>query len=112
MHVKKHKSKVYGASFTAAEKRAMELEIKRQIAEYEREHCKEVDAMILWALHEVFGFGPKRLRKFFDNFSETMERLHKWYEMDESDESWLCSYKLKSIGIDIEEWLSNNDKNS
>lgn len=33
MLVKKAGGKVYGATFTAAEKRAMDMEIKRQLAE-------------------------------------------------------------------------------
>lgn len=40
--------KVYGADFTAAERKAMNLEIQRQLAEYSRKHANEIDAIILW----------------------------------------------------------------
>lgn len=43
---------------SAAEKKAMDLEIQRQLAEYDQKHLVEIDAMILWVLHERFGFGP------------------------------------------------------
>lgn len=54
MQIKKYGGKVYGANLTAAEKKAMDLEIRRQLAEYEKGHMHEIDAMILWLLHEEF----------------------------------------------------------
>lgn len=35
-------------ALTAAEKRAMNLEIQRQLAEYDSKHNIELDAIILW----------------------------------------------------------------
>lgn len=57
MQLKKAGGKVYGAVLTAAEKKAMDLEIQRELAEYDRKHIAEIDATILWVLHEQFGFG-------------------------------------------------------
>lgn len=54
---------MFGASLTAAEKKAMDLEIQRELAEYDRKHLAEMDALILWVLHEQFGFGAKRLAR-------------------------------------------------
>ena len=54
MQVKKAGGKVYGAILTAAEKKAMDLEIQRELAEYDRKHIAEIDATILWVLHEQF----------------------------------------------------------
>lgn len=42
MRVKKAGGKVYGADFTAAERKAMNLEIQRQLAEYSRKHANEI----------------------------------------------------------------------
>lgn len=89
---------------TAAEKKAMDIEIRRQLAEYDLKHANELDAMILWHLHEEFGFGPKRLKQFYDTFAVRLDELIKHYEMTDSDMVWLCTYKLKQYGIDIEEW--------
>ena len=69
MLVKKAGGKVYGATFTAAEKRAMDMEIKRQLAEYTRKYEADLNATILYVLHEQLGFGEQRLKKFFDRFS-------------------------------------------
>lgn len=104
MRVKKYKGSVFGADLTAAEKKAMNMEIQRQLVEYERKHTIELEAIILWVLHEQLGFGEKRLRRFHDGFTPEVEALLKRYEMDDSDDAWLCTRKLKDMGIDIETW--------
>lgn len=57
MRVKKAGGRIFGGTMSAAEKKAMDLEIQRQLAEYDRKHLIEIDAMILWVLHERFGCG-------------------------------------------------------
>ena len=44
MIVKKAGGKVYGAVFTAAEKKAMEMEINRQIIEADKRYTDDIDA--------------------------------------------------------------------
>ena len=105
MIVKKAGKTIYGMHLTAAERKAMDMEIRRELAEFERKHMNEMSALVLYALHEVFGFGPKRLKQFFDYFDSALEDLLKRYEMEDTDEVWLCTYKLKNeCRIDIEEW--------
>ena len=108
---KKAGGKVYGASYTAAEKKAMHMEIRRQYAEYTRKHSLEVDAIILWLLHERLGLGPKRLKDFHDDFISAMDDLANRLEMDDSDNAWLCTQKLKEYGIDLEEWGKEKENN-
>lgn len=91
MRVKKAGGKVYGA----AERKAMNLEIQRQLAEYSRKHANEIDAIILWQLHAQYGFGEKR---FYNRFKAEYFDLVKRYEMD--DNIWLNTYKLKKIGVE------------
>lgn len=50
MIVKKAGGKVYGAVFTAAEKKAMEMEINRQIIEADKRYTDDIDAMVLYTL--------------------------------------------------------------
>lgn len=45
MVVKKAGGKIYGAVLTSAEKKAMNMEIERQLAEYTRKHEVELNAM-------------------------------------------------------------------
>lgn len=63
MKVKKAGKRVFGAVMSAAEKKAMDMEIQRQLAEYDRKHIREIDALVLWELREQLGFGNKRLKK-------------------------------------------------
>lgn len=62
MKVKKAGKRVFGAVMSAAEKKAMDMEIQRQLAEYDRKHIREIDALVLWELREQLGFGNKRLK--------------------------------------------------
>ena len=65
MIVKKAGGKVYGAVFTAAEKKAMEMEINRQIIEADKRYTDDIDAMVRYALADRLGFGPKRIIHFY-----------------------------------------------
>ena len=89
---------------TAQQAEAMNKEIYRQIAEDEKRFSLDYDSTVLWTLHICFGFGKKRLRKFWETFFSERERLRDIYEMGPSDSGWLCRNKLKDIGVDVEEW--------
>lgn len=81
------------------------MEIQRQCAEFDKKNAREIDAMVLWVLHEVFGFGPERLHRFYQTFNGQVEDLARRYQMtDDGDEVWLCTYKLREYGIDLEKW--------
>lgn len=110
MQVKKSGKKIFGANLTADEKKAMDIEIKRQLAEFDRKHEIEIDALILWTLHNDFGFGEKRLKKFFDIFGESINELIKHYEFEDSEKIWICTKKLKDYGVDLEEWEEERRK--
>lgn len=104
MNIKKVGGKIIGGTMSAAEKKAMNLEIQRQLAEYDQKHLLEIDAMILWVLHDRFGFGPKRLRQYYDSFRACTDKLVERYQMDADDDVWLCTQMLKRIGVDVEQW--------
>lgn len=104
MRIKKSGGKIFGAHFSKAEEKAMKIEIQKYFAELDRKNLNEIDAIVLWVLHEEFGFGKSRMKKFHDRFIPTLNELTKRYEMDDSDRIWLCTYQLKQLGVDIEEW--------
>lgn len=89
MRIKKAGGKVFGAVLTAAEKKAMDMEINRQIVEADRRYADDIDAMVLYTLHVHLGFGKKRLIRY--------------YQMPD-DYTWLCKEMLKRIGVDVEAW--------
>jgi hypothetical protein len=93
------------------EKESMLREIRKQIAIQERDFVLDVDATVLWTLHECFGFGKDRLRKFFEEYSKTYRDLLSRYEMDNEDAKWLYRHMLKyRLGIDIEAWNKESEK--
>lgn len=104
MQVKKAGGKIFGAVLTSDEKRAMDIEIKRQLAEYNKKNEIEIDALVLWTLHKQFGFGHKRLKQFYDSFGEAVSKLVEHYELTDSDMVWICTQELKDYGIDLEQW--------
>lgn len=106
MQVKRSGKIILGASLSRDEEKALNIEIQKKIAEMDRNNTDEVDAMILWALHMVFGFEEDDLRKFYEAFNPELDALAERYEMtDKGDEIWLATYKLKDrLGIDIHKW--------
>lgn len=104
MRVMKFGNTILGVNLTTTEKKALDLEIQRQLAEFDQKHEIEMEATVLWVLHERFGFGSKRLREFYEDFDKEIKRLLSRYEMEESDRVWLCTKKLKDLGIDLDEW--------
>ena len=104
MQVKKSNGKIFGASLTAAEKKAMTIEINRQLAEYSRKYETEVESMMLLVLREEFGFGEERLKRAHKALSSGIDNLVKRYQMEDEDATWLCTYKLKEQGFDISKW--------
>jgi hypothetical protein len=105
MFVKKFAGKILGAQLSKNEKKALEIETRKILAEETRAHKKEMAAMLLWVLHETEGYGPKRLKRVFDKFDKSIDELIAHYELDNTDSVWLCTYKLKEYGIDINEWF-------
>jgi hypothetical protein len=104
MRIKKHKGRVYGCDMTAAERRAADIEIRKQLAEYDRKHTIEIDALVLWILRTEFGFGKKRLRRFYERFGADIHALLDRYVMEQDEAIWLCTFKLEESGIPIKEW--------
>ena len=102
MLVKKFNGKVVGAELSSNEKKAVDIEIRKMIADYDRKNTNEIDSLVLWILHTEFGFGVKRLQKFHDSFNDGIKRLLERYELEDDDQIWLCTHKLKQLGIDIE----------
>ena len=109
MIIKKSGKNIFGAELTVAERKAMDIEIQKEIAEFNQKNETEIDAVILWILHEHFGFGKKKLKDFYDRFIPAYRDLIQRYEM--SDEGpWLCTRLLKAIGVDLETWRQENNQ--
>ena len=110
MTVKTIGGKVYGATLTAKEKEAINIEINKEIKRRSEQYANDVDAAILYQLHIQLGFGKKRLREFYDGWKAAHDNLLKHYEMDGADSAWLYMKKLKDIGVDVEAWNAATEK--
>ena len=108
MKVKQLGNIIYGAELTAKERKAMNIEIKKQIATMERQHADDIDALVLYVLYQHFGWGKKRLRDFYEAFTVEHNRLIEHYEMP-NENTWLALEKLKEIGVDVEAWNDEDE---
>lgn len=104
MQIKKSGGKVFGANLTAAERKAMNMEISRQLAEYSSKYELEIESMVLLMLREEFSFGEDRLKRAHKALTDGIDELVKRYQMEDEDAAWLCTYKLKEQGFDISKW--------
>lgn len=106
MYVLKNKGTIYGAKLTTAEKKAMDIEIRKQLAEDLIKHEDEIDAIILYTLGKEFGWGATRMRRLWEAMHKGYKDLCDRYEMNPTEEApWLVQYKLKEEkGVDIVAW--------
>ena len=84
MNFIKGKNKIIGVDLSKAERKALDDEVRKAMVEYDRKNAFEIDAMVMWILHEQFGFGPKRLKKFHDNFAVSIKALIQRYELNDT----------------------------
>ena len=104
MRIKKSGKYIMGAELTAAEKRAMNIEISKQLAEFTRKYEVEIESIFLRELRAKYGYGETRLRRAFDDFGNDLDDLIARYELGEEDKLWLATQQLKQEGFDVEQW--------
>ena len=66
---------------TKAQRAAIRAEAQKQVYEARDKLFNDMDAVIMWVLHEEFGFGNERLRRFFDAFIREYRGLQEFYEL-------------------------------
>ena len=104
--------KVMKFKLTAQERKAMNLEINRQIAERDEKYKEDIDALILYVLMAHYGWKKKRLRRFWNAFVKEHSALREFYQMNENgDAEWLAHRMLKEIGVDIHLWYEEENNN-
>lgn len=104
MIVKKSGKTVYGAVLTVDEKKALDMEARRALAEHTRKHELEIEAIIIRQLRRLTGWGGIKLKRFYMDFAPELKVLTDHYEMPEVDAPWLCTQELLREGFDIEAW--------
>lgn len=104
MRVKRSGKYITGADLTAAERKAMNMEIARQLAVFTRKYKVEIESIYLRELRTNHNFGETRLRRAFDNFGNDLDELIRKYELGEEDKFWVAQESLKEEGFDVEKW--------
>jgi|GEM_PF-620222 hypothetical protein len=104
---RKISGKLY-ATLNAKERDAMDRAVREEamaaLAEYDRKHVREVDAIILLELRRLTGFGYDRLKRFYFGFGAGINALLERYELPQEDDVWLATRQLREIGIDLDAW--------
>lgn len=90
---------------TNRERKALEAEINRQTAQNVKNLSLNLQALVLWQLHEQEGWGKKKLLRFQKRFLPMIQELQRFYELENASETdFVCRYKLKNeVGIDVED---------
>lgn len=104
MKIKRSGKYIYGAELTAAEKKAMNIEIARQLAEHTRKYQVEIESIFIREMRQKYGHGAVRLRRDFDDFANDLDDLIERYELGDEDRLWLVQQQLKAEGFDVEQW--------
>lgn len=103
MQIKRSGKHIFGAELTAAEKKAMNIEINKQLAEFTRKYQIEIECIFLRELRR-HGYGAVRLRRAFDDFGNDLDELIARYELEDADKPWVAKETLKREGFDVEQW--------
>jgi hypothetical protein len=85
--------------------RALHDEVNRQTAKNVQNLSQNLQAMVLWALHEHLGFGKKRLLRFQKAFLPLIQELQEFYLAENAaDTEFICKYRLRhDCGVNVEE---------
>lgn len=88
---------------SAAQKKEIAKEARYQVNRLMPLVVQNVEAIILWQLHEQYGFGVKRLKRFFESTAPMITGMLEEYNFKtDEDAIWVCKYKLREIGIDLD----------
>ena len=104
MEILKSGKHIFGARLSAAERKALDLEIQKSLAEFNRKHELEIEALVIRQIKHRLDIDDVQLREFFDSFADDLLELNRHYELGEEDQAWLCIEMLKREGIDLEQW--------
>jgi hypothetical protein len=109
MNFLKYKGQIYKVELTPKEQKALDEEINRQLIEKHSEFADDVDYMIMRILHNHFGFGLNRLKRFYEAFIADNEALVKHYEMSDAG-VYIARKEMNAIGCDFEKWNSERSE--
>ena len=85
------------------EMKALDGSIREQIGQNIAKLKGNIEAIVLWQLHEQCGFGAKRLEAFLEGFQPALQELMDFYGVEGTEDvEFACIHNLKSIGFDTD----------
>lgn len=85
------------------EMKALDGSIREQIGQQITKLKGNIEAIVLWQIHEQYGAGAKKLDTFLEGFQPALQELMNFYGVESAEETELaCVYNLKSIGFDTD----------
>lgn len=100
----KYRGKIIKVIYSKEEQRAMDQSIREQLVEYDKEHAKDIESLVLDILHEECGFGEVRARRVFEKLHPALLELFDRYGAGQTEEDRERLARLQKIGINIEGW--------
>ena len=111
MKVKRNRSGKIKVKYTAEEQAAMRSEVEDQLLSFVADNLLEIESIFLMQLHDQLGFGEKRLKKFYDNFSPTIYDMMIKQLKKENMKDYPCTAYLKGKGFEVEDWALERENN-
>lgn len=98
-------------NLTNKQRKAMISEIRRQCVENTRQYEIEMDSVVLWVLHRCFGFGKKRIQRFYDAYFKERRAMQDFFEdyNGECMAEYAMREELKKIGVDVERMYNSQE---
>lgn len=93
---------------TEARDEATDIVLKRW-----EEFCKKHDTVMLYTLHKNFGFGAKRIERFYLNMINNQIQMIEEFRSNANDDDThylVMADRLKKAGIDIDDLLQKADQ--
>ena len=88
---------------TNAQMKALQGSIREQIGKSIEKLKSNIEAIVLWELHEQYDLTVEELEAFLDRFQPALKELQDFYDVESTEDTELaCVYNLKSIGFDTE----------
>ena len=100
---------IFKVELNRQEQKALDAEIRRQLIEQHSELEDDEAYMVMRILHNEFGFGPTRLKRFYEAFIVGNNALVKHYEMQDAG-AYIARKEMNAIGCDIEKWNSERSE--
>ena len=87
------------------ERKEIEREVRFQTAKNVKSLSLNLQAIVLWNLHEQLGFGQRRLLEFQKSFLPLIKQLQDFYMAEDAKETeFILLYKLKNeVGVDVKQ---------